>query len=59
MTNFKAIDSQLLEYKDTLVEITGIVDEIKTIEEDESRYIVKATNIYHDGNNKKVSEKFN
>ncbi|QQY80450.1 competence protein ComEC [Keratinibaculum paraultunense] len=57
LTNLKTIDSQLLEYKDALVEITGIVDEIKIIEENESRYIVRVTNICHDGNNKKVSEK--
>lgn len=57
LTNFKAGSSQLLGYKDTLVEVTAIVKDVKSITEEESRYIVMATNISHNGIDKDVSEK--
>ncbi len=57
LNNFKTTSSQLLEYKDNLVEVTAVVDEILSIEEDESKYVVKAININHNGANRKVSEK--
>ena len=57
LTNFKADSSQLLKYKDTLIEVTGIVKDLNSITEEESRYIVMATNISHNGTDKEVNEK--
>lgn len=57
LNNFKTAGSQLLEYKDSLVQVTAIVNEIIGIEEDEGRYVVRATNVNYDGIDRKVREK--
>ncbi|NLW21949.1 MAG: DNA internalization-related competence protein ComEC/Rec2 [Tissierellia bacterium] len=55
-SNIKAKGSQLLKYVDLPIEARGIVKNIKTVSQDEGRYVVSIDKIEYDGKEKKVSE---
>lgn len=57
LTGLKSNSSQLIEYVDMPIELKGVVKDVKTISEEEGRYIILVHSINHNGTYKNISEK--
>ncbi|MCF6463217.1 DNA internalization-related competence protein ComEC/Rec2 [Clostridium sp. Cult1] len=57
IAGFKMESSYLIKYIDRPVELKGNIKEVKSVSQEEGRYVIQVDNIFDDGRNTKVSEK--